>query len=150
MTEIETAPIIEDEAGWCPTCGQRTAPWVDVAVGPDELRAVLDAIARSPEPQPDARRVEAKGNNTFTSRDASMFRPCGHAYAWRDCWAWFRVVQIDDAGEALPALGEEVCPICLVGEIERGEVVVVNPDEIERVCEYMAELELAEDGDFPF
>lgn len=137
MTRSEAAITTDEQMDWCPTCGQRVTPYRWEQVGPVELCAIQSAIADAPPAPPDARRVQAKQNNTFT-RNVSEFNPCGHAYRWRDTAAWFF-----NASD----ISDEVCAICLPDQIERGEAVVVNPEEIDRVIAW--ENELIDSGD-PF
>jgi hypothetical protein len=117
---------ILEQTDWCPTCGQRTAPYLWAGVGPDEIRAIQDAIAHWDDPEPYAKRVEVE-RPRMSTRDVSAFKPCGHAYRWKDCW-----IQSFAAGHG-GDLDAEVCAICLPDEIRRGEVVVVNPGELARV-----------------
>jgi hypothetical protein len=134
MSEIQTTTI-DEQTDWCPTCGQRTAPWVEVYVGPVELRAILEATERAPAAGPGARRILAFENNAFVRSGVTF--ACGHAYCLKEMWAEF--YNAPDGLERLEPdttrsdLGSVTCPTCLLGEIERGEAVVVNPEEIELV-----------------
>jgi mannose-6-phosphate isomerase-like protein (cupin superfamily) len=103
------------------------APLEYTTASAEELRAVLDAHREQGEPPPDAPRVEVMANNTFTSI-CSQWDLCLHVVEWRDVYWWV----VD--GE-----GRYWCPFCLPDEIRRGEVVLANPAEAEKVLAKIVE-----------
>jgi hypothetical protein len=94
-----------------------------VQIGVPELQAIVTAHDHIEALAEDAERIEAFRNNAFVNEYA-VCGVCGASTYWRDTIVWFA----NDRGR-------DVCPLCLVGAIRRGEAVVVNLDVVEDVIE---------------